>query len=87
MYSLAIQHPASNLPEIFINDGFSLSVILKAMVSEIINTSHSAKYSCCSTKIEGDLQDANFSSQAYVSVDKEKGLFEVVETSFCAKEG
>ena len=45
-YLITIHHPPSNLPEIYVNEGFALSTMFRALVSRVVNTSNRSKYGC-----------------------------------------
>ena len=53
-FSLTIQHPPSNLPDISINEGFALSKIFCALVLIVVNVSNHPRYGCCFTQIDAD---------------------------------
>ena len=53
-FSLTIQHPPSNLPEISINEGFALSTVFRALVSIVINVANHPRYGCCFTHMDID---------------------------------
>ena len=53
-FSLTIQHPPSNLPEISINEGFALSTTFRALVSRVMNVSNHPRYVCCFTNMYAD---------------------------------
>ena len=53
-FSLTIQHPPSNLPEISINEGFSLSTIFCALILIVVNVSNHTRYGCCFSNIYSD---------------------------------
>ena len=56
---LTIQHPPSNLPEISINKGFSLSTTFCALVFIFFNVSNNQKHGCCFTHMDAgdDIKD------------------------------
>ena len=84
-YSVTIRHPASNLPEMPINEGFSSAQKYAALVNKVINTAISWRYSCCFTKIQ-DCEDFEDYSTVLTTDIKEE-LFEEGETLFCAIDG
>ena len=53
-FSLTLQNPPSNLPEISINEGFALSMIFFALVLRVVNVSNRPKYGCCFTYMDDD---------------------------------
>ena len=60
-FSLRIQHPPSNLPEVPINEGFSLATIYTAMISRVINPFSGHQYSCCFTQMDDDVGEPTMS--------------------------
>ena len=55
-FSLTIQHPPSNIPEIYINDGFLLSTIFRALILRVVNVSNHPRCGCCFTQMDADDQ-------------------------------
>ena len=53
-YQRIIRHPASNLPEMSINEGFSLATMYRAFVSRVINPAVKPEYSCHFTHLDSD---------------------------------
>ena len=53
-FLLKIQYLPSNLPEIFINEGFALSTIFCALVSIVVNVTNYPRYGCCFTHMDAD---------------------------------
>ena len=98
-FSLRIQHPPSNLPEVSINEGFSLATVYRAMVSKLVNSSNHDQYSCCFTKIDdesdaAELTDGTDSScpHAHATTFEETPdtvleLFEIGETLYYTNTG
>ena len=64
---MRIQHPPSNLPEVSINEGYSLATIYRAMVSKVIYTSAADQYSCCFTHINDDTDELTISKSLHVA--------------------
>ncbi|KAL7542834.1 hypothetical protein ACHAWF_007261 [Thalassiosira exigua] len=89
-FSRTIRHPSSNLPELSINEGFSLATFFRGFVSKAINPSISPQFSCNLTKLEpcedddsGCCHHACATSRQSLSTE----LFEVGETLFYSKNG
>ena len=99
-HSLRIQHPPSNLPELSINEGYSLVTMYRAMVSKVINPSTKNQYSCCLTQMDDDNEDPTLSrtqcndntcrhhhAHASDASDTVLELFEIGETLYYANDG
>ena len=53
-FSLTIQHPPSNLPDISINEGFALSTIFCVLLSRVVNVPNHLIYGCCFTNMDAN---------------------------------
>ena len=53
-FSLTIQHPPPNLPDISINESFAPSTIFRALVSRVVNIKNNPIYGCCFTHMDSD---------------------------------
>ena len=84
-YSFTVHHLASNLPEMQVNQGFSVSRIYSALVSKVINTATDFRYSCCFTRFPGSdiCQGCEGCSSTVLAADVKQELFEEGETLFC----
>jgi hypothetical protein len=95
-FQRTICHPASNLPEMPINQGFSLATKFRAMVSRIINPTVKPKHSCCMVDLDhhedSDSSIGQNCKHAFTTVtppDPENPveLFEVGETLYYSEKG
>ena len=85
-FSRIIWHPNTNLPELPINEGFSVHSIFRGIVSRVINPSISSENSCCLTCLDHDtLQQDN--KAAWATSSDTSDIFEVGETLFYTKDG
>ena len=87
--SRIIHHPASNLPELAINEGFSLATMFRALVCKVVNPSIQPNHSCCFTDLDGESTDGSCTScdSFALSSDLQMEAYEVGETIFYSKDG
>lgn len=82
-----IRHPEANLPELSINEGFTLSRVYRVLASKVINTKVQHEHSCCFTHLDDDdcFTCAKWAYSTCESMTTE--LFVVCETVFFSKDG
>ena len=87
--SFTIHLPASNLPEMQVNQGFSVSRIYSALGSKVINTATDFQYSCCFTCLpDSDVcHGCDGCVSAALTTGIKQEVFEEGETLFCAIDG
>ena len=87
-FSRTLHHPPSNLPEMSINEGFSLSRTYRAMVSKVVNTKVNPLFSCHFTHLDCEEGCACGHSHAHGTFkDLKTEVFEVGETLIYSKNG